>query len=66
MSEDKTAAEVALAFKCSKRKVTDEASRLGIGYNLGGSAGFRFTEADVAALRRALTPAPKVEGRRIA
>lgn len=66
MSTDLTAAEVALKFKCGKRKVTDEATRLGIGYNLGGRAGYRFTEADVEALRRALTPAPKVEGRRIA
>lgn len=66
MSADLTAAEVAAIFKCHKRKVTDEASRLGIGYDLGGSAGFRFTPADVDALRRALAPSPKVEGRRIA
>jgi hypothetical protein len=66
MTADLTAAEVALKFKCTKRKITDEARRLGIGYNLGGRAGYRFTEADVESLRRALTPAPKVEGRRIA
>lgn len=66
VTPDLTADEVAALFQCTRRKVTDEATRLGIGYNLGGRAGYRFTAADVDALRRALTPAPKLEGRRIA
>lgn len=66
MTTDLTADEVAAIFKCSRRKITDDATRLGIGYNLGGRAGYRFTQADVEALRRALAPAPKVEPRRIA
>ena len=53
-------------FGCSSRKISTEARRLGIGMNLGGRAGLRFTEADVEALRRALTPPPKVETRRFA
>lgn len=63
---DKTAAEVAAIFGCSKRKVTNEATRLGIGYDLGGRAGFRFTEADVEKLRTAMAPAPAVAPRRTA
>ncbi len=46
----KTAAEVAEEFRCSRRKVTDLASRHGIGADLGGRAGFRFTEAERDAL----------------
>jgi hypothetical protein len=63
---DQTAAEVANLFGCSKRKITDEATRHAIGYNLGGRAGYRFTEADVAALRKAMAPMPAVVGRRSA
>jgi hypothetical protein len=63
---DKSAAEVAALFGCRKRKVTNEATRNGIGYNLGGTAGYRFTEADVDALRQAMTPLVKPEERRTA
>lgn len=59
-----TAAEVAAEMRCSKRKVTDVASANGIGANLGGRAGFRFTEADVARLWEAMRPAPAVQRRR--
>lgn len=63
---DATAAEVAAVLRCSRRKVTDEASRRGIGYNLGGRAGFRFTAHDIEKLRQAMTPAAPVEERRTA
>lgn len=54
---DQTAVEVAALFGCSSRKVTNEATRQGIGYNLGGRAGYRFTPGDVEKLREAMTPA---------
>lgn len=59
-----TAAEVAEQMRCSRRKVTDVATAHGIGANLGGRAGFRFTEADVARLWEAMRPAPAVQRRR--
>lgn len=59
-----TAAEVAEEFRCSKRKVTDLASQHGIGANVGGSAGFRFTEADKLALWEAMRPKVEVAVRR--
>lgn len=52
----RTAAEVADKFRCSTRKVTDTASKYGIGANLGGRAGYRFTEADELALWEAMKP----------
>ena len=55
---DLTAAEVAALFGCSKRKVTTEATRHSVGYNLGGRAGYRFTPGDVERLRQAMAPAP--------
>lgn len=66
MSTDKTSAEVAAEFRCSARKVTDEATRRGIGMNLGGRAGYRFTDADVERLRKAMAPVVITEGRRTA
>lgn len=59
-----TAAEVAEEFRCSKRKVTDLASTNGIGANLGGPAGFRFTEADKLALWEVMRPKVEVPVRR--
>lgn len=41
-----------------------EAAKHGIGANLGGRAGWRFTRADVDALRAALRPAPAPSQRR--
>lgn len=52
----KTAAEVADELRISKRKVTDLATSLGIGANVGGRAGYRFTEYDVLALWEAMRP----------
>lgn len=64
MTETKTTAEVAEVFRCSRRKITDTAARHGIGMDLGGRAGYRFTDADVNALREALRPAAVVVPRR--
>lgn len=66
MNRDLTAAEVAARFGCSVRKVWTEARRNGIGYNLGGRAGWRFAEGDVDKLRRAMAPAAPVKRRRVA
>lgn len=63
---DLKAADVADRFGCSVRKVQKEAARFGIGMNLGGRAGWRFSESDVAALRKALAPAAPVKRRRVA
>jgi hypothetical protein len=63
---DHTAAQVAAIFGCSKRKVTDEATRHGVGYNLGGRGGYRFTDADVEKLRKAMAPVVAPERRRSA
>lgn len=60
----RTTAEVAADLRCSSRKVTDTASKYGIGLNLGGRAGFRFTEADIAALLEVLRPEVEVAPRR--
>lgn len=51
-----TAQEVADRLRCTRRKVTKTATELGIGANLGGSAGFRFTEAEAEALRASMRP----------
>jgi len=59
-----TTAEVAAHFRCSKWKVLKEANRLRVGMDLGGRSGFRFSEADVAAIKKALAPAPAVPQRR--
>lgn len=43
--------EVAEQFRCSRKKITAVATELGVGLNLGGSAGFRFSDADIDAMR---------------
>lgn len=57
MTPDATAREVAALFRCERQKIIDEARRSGIGYNLKGRAGWRFTAADIEALRKAMRPA---------
>ncbi|GAA1909140.1 hypothetical protein GCM10009737_07860 [Nocardioides lentus] len=57
----RTAQEAADDLRCSRRKVTETARVLGVGMNLGGRAGWRFTEADLERMRTALTPAPDPE-----
>jgi hypothetical protein len=59
-----TAAEVAEEFRCSKRKITDTATKNRIGADLDGRAGFRFTEADKDALWNAMRPEAPVAHRR--
>ena len=59
-----TTSDIAQRFRCSNRKVTDEARRLGLGINLGGRAGMGFTEADSDRLVQALTPAAPTTARR--
>lgn len=50
------AEDVAEELQCSPRHVRNKAREHGIGANLGGRAGWRFTEEDVAALLKAMTP----------
>lgn len=64
VERDMTAAEVADILRCKPRKVWTEAAKHGIGANLGGRAGWRFTRADVDALRAALRAAPAPSQRR--
>lgn len=59
-----TTAEVAERLRCSARKIRTVAAQNGIGIELGGRAGFRYTEADVAAIIDALRPAEAVKPRR--
>lgn len=55
--ETQTRAEVAAEFRCSPRKVSETARKHGIGADLGGRAGWRFTEADKARLLAVMKPA---------
>ena len=64
MSADATTAEVAEELRCSGEHVRVLAKRLGVGYHLGGRAGWRFTEADVTAMKEALRPVKPVNVRR--
>jgi hypothetical protein len=59
-----TCAEVADDFRCSTRKVAELARSLGVGANLGGRAGWRFSDADKQAMLEHLRPAPPVKARR--
>ncbi len=59
-----TASDLATEWQVSKRKVTDTATRLGVGANFGGRAGYRFSAADKAAIWEALRPKPLPSARR--
>jgi hypothetical protein len=61
---DRTTAEVAEELRCSDEHVRVLAKRLNVGYNLGGRAGWRFPEADIAAMKEALRPVKPVNVRR--
>lgn len=61
---DLTTADVGEQLRCHPQTIARHALRLGIGVNLGGRAGYRFTEADVAALREALRPKPIAKQRK--
>lgn len=56
--------DIADWLRCSKRKVSDVATEHGIGANLKGRAGWRFTEADKLALWEAMRPKKPVVTRR--
>jgi len=51
-----TITEVAEEFRCGPRKIATVAKAHGIGVNLEGRAGWRFTEADKLALWEAMRP----------
>ncbi len=51
-----TAKEVAVRLRCTARKVTKTATEFGIGANLGGRAGYRFTEAEIDQIRESMRP----------
>lgn len=59
-----TAREVSVVMRCSTQTVRASAAKYGVGLNLGGRAGWRFTEADVRALLKAMRPAKQVTERR--
>lgn len=56
MSGMQTRAEVAAEFRCSPRKVSETARKHGIGADLGGRAGWRFSEADKVRLLAVMKP----------
>lgn len=56
MATTATTAEVAAELRCGRAKVYALAKEHRIGINLGGRAGWRFTEADKKALREAMRP----------
>lgn len=58
--------DLAEQFGCSEWKVRTVARQLGVGMDLGGRAGFRFTPGDVERIRKALAPKPPVERKRTA
>jgi hypothetical protein len=59
-----TTSDVAERLRCSEWKVRKQAKVLGLGINLGGRAGYRYTEADVDVLWDSMRPAQPVERRR--
>jgi hypothetical protein len=63
---DLTTADVANRLACSPYKVRALAQQVGIGVNLGGRAGYRFTEAEYEQLRSSMRvlPTPKRRSRR--
>jgi hypothetical protein len=52
-----TTPEVAAHLRVSPTTVQRIARKLGVGINIRGSAGWRFSPADVAAIEQALRPA---------
>jgi len=66
MTTDLRTRDLAQQFGCSEWKVRNIARTLGVGMDLGGRAGFRFTAADVERIRTALAPKPTPEKARTA
>lgn len=59
-----TTAQIAEHLGTTTRNVRAKAAQLGLGINLGGPAGYRYTDADVAALLESMRPAPVPARRR--
>lgn len=51
--------DLAEALGCHRDTIRHRAKALGLGIDLGGSAGFRFSDADKAALIESMRPAAK-------
>lgn len=64
MTATLTTADLAERLRCSERKIRKAAAALGIGADLGGRAGYRYTEAEADALWESLRPVQPVERRR--
>lgn len=59
-----TTADLAAELKCHKNTVRKRAARLGIGIDLEGRAGYRYSEADRAKLIESLRPSAPVPTRK--
>lgn len=59
-----TTADLARDFKCAPKTVRKRAAKLGIGIDLEGRAGFRYTEADRQRLIESMKPAQPVARKR--
>lgn len=59
-----TTAEVAARLRVGPRKIRKVAQELGVGLDMKGRAGWRYTEADVEAIMDALRPVQAVPVRR--
>ncbi|MCM0618757.1 helix-turn-helix domain-containing protein [Nocardioides bruguierae] len=64
LPEISTAREVAAFFGCQTRKVSALAHEAGVGAQLGGRAGWRFTRSDVDAMWEVMRPKPQPALRR--
>lgn len=64
MNETLTTADLAARYRCSPRKIRKAAADLGLGVDLGGRAGYRYSEADAEALWNSLRPVQTVPQRR--
>lgn len=59
-----TTAEVAEQLRISPRKVRKVADSIGAGANVGGTAGYRYTQTDIDALWDAMRPVQPVVAKR--
>lgn len=59
-----TTADVAEQLRISPRKVRKQAAILGLGIEVGGRAGYRYSQADIDALWESMRPVQAVERKR--
>jgi hypothetical protein len=59
-----TTAEVAEQLRVSSRKVRKLAEGLGLGANVGGTAGYRYVQSDIDAMWQSMRPVQTVTPRR--